>query len=104
MDEKAEEIAPQGAEGYIKKDLVLENEEKHRDLESKGDPQEPKQDSIYVTKENGFDGTSTLQNSAQVKHTEPVKEVHDPREKILEVQVGQMANEISSLSNYIAVK
>lgn len=104
MNEKAEEMAPQRAEGAIKKDPVLENEEKHRDLESKGEPQEPKQDIVDLTKENGFDGTGTLENCAQIKHAEPVKEVHDPREKILEGQAGQMAEEIGSLSNHTAVK
>lgn len=83
MDEKAKEMAPQGVEGDTKKNLVLENEEKHMDLESKVEPQEPKQDSIDVTKENVFDGIDTLENYALVKHAEPVKEMYDPREKIL---------------------
>lgn len=104
MDEQAEEKVAQGAEGAIKEDLVLENEEKHRDLESKGEPQEPKQDSIDITKENGFDGTGPLENCAQGKHAEPAREVHESREKILEGQAGQMAEEIGSLSNHTAVK
>lgn len=81
MDEKEEEMAPQGEKGGINKDLVLENEENHRELERKGEPQEPKQDSVDVAKENGFDGTCTLENCALVKHAEPVKEITDPREK-----------------------
>jgi len=96
---KAEKIAAQGAEGAIKEDPVLENEEKHRDLESKGEPQELKQDSTVVTKVNGFDGTGTLENCAQGKHAEPVRDVHESSEKMLEGQVGQMAEEIGSLSN-----
>lgn len=104
MDVKTEKMVAQGPEGAIKEDPVLENEEKQRDLESKGESQEPKQVSIDITKENGFDGTGPLENCAQGKHAEPVREVPESREKILEGHAGQMAEEISSLSNHTAVK
>lgn len=104
MDENAEKSLAQGAEGVTKEDPVLEYEEKQRDLESKGEPQQPKQVSIDITKENGFDGTGSLENCAQGKHAEPVREVHESREKLLDGHPGQMAEDIGSLSKYTAVK
>lgn len=104
MDENAEKSLAQGAEGVTKEDPVLEYEEKQRDLESKGEPQQPKQVSIDITKENGFDGTGSLENCAQGKHAEPVREVHESKEKLLDGHPGQMAEDIGSLSKYTAVK